>query len=189
MLTSGEVTWRRSSPSGPCAAEGPQQSSVLTDETPGSVQIGDKGLEQSRTGEKKPHDSNVSFPGVATSGLLCHRFGHLHPPAPLQCGHVRARESVRACSYASSRRRAFLGERKRWAVSCQLAYSSAGMRTARPLLETISMAWWLAAMRSMSAGNVRLASSALTVTATPLVSHGIGTSYRPLRLGWWQELP
>ena len=76
MLTSGEVTWRRSSPSGPCAAEGPQQSSVLTDETPGSVQIGDKGLEQSRTGEKKPHDSNVSFPGVATSGLLCHRFGH-----------------------------------------------------------------------------------------------------------------
>ena len=43
---------------------------------------------------------------------------------------------MRACSYAPSRRRAFLGERKRWAVSCQLAYSSAGMRTARPLLET-----------------------------------------------------
>ena len=39
------------------------------------------------------------------------------------------------------------------------------------------------------AGSIRLASSTLTVTATPLVSHGIGVSYRPLRLGWWQELP
>ena len=48
------------------------------------VQIGDKGPERDGTGEKKPHDSNVSFPGLATSGLLCHRFGHLHPPAPPQ---------------------------------------------------------------------------------------------------------
>ena len=95
---------------------------------------------------------------------------------------------MRACSYASSRRRAFLGDRKRWAISCQLAYSSAGMRTARPLLETISTTWRLATTRPMRAGSVRLASSALTVTAIPLVSHGIGVSYRHLRLGWWQEL-
>ena len=44
------------------AAEGPQRPSVLTSETSDSVQIGDKGLEQSRTGEKKPHDSNVYSP-------------------------------------------------------------------------------------------------------------------------------
>ena len=67
---------------------------------------------------------------------------------------------MRTCSYASSRRRAFLGDRKRWAISCQLAYSSAGMRTARPLLETISTTWWLATTRPMRAGSVRLASSA-----------------------------
>ena len=41
-------------------------------------------------------------------------------------------------------------------------------------------------MRSMSAGSIRLASSALTLTVAPLASHGIGVSYRSLRLGWWQ---
>jgi len=62
LLTSGELAWHGSSTGGPGAAEGPQRPSVLTSETSDSVQIGDKGLEQSRTGEKKPHDSNVYSP-------------------------------------------------------------------------------------------------------------------------------
>ncbi len=88
-------------------------------------------IQRPRTGRnrrKKPHDSNVSFPGSATSGLLCVRFGHRTTPAPHQAVKFGARESVRACSYASSRRRAFLGERRRWAVSCEPAYRGS-MRT------------------------------------------------------------
>ena len=76
LLTSGELAWHGSSTGAPGAAEGPQRPSALTNETSDSVQIGDKGLEQGRTGEKKPHDSNVYSPASAIPGLLCHRFGH-----------------------------------------------------------------------------------------------------------------
>src|SRR5665811_2033771 len=101
----------------------------------------------------------------------------------------QSRSSSRTCasprstaSTASSNRRAFAGELKRWAVSCQAENSSAAIRTALPCFEVISTGARSLFTCSINGNRLLRASLAVIAISSPFVWYLI--SYHcPLRMG------